>query len=96
MTFLRLLSQKAYQNFTFTCVNAVAWYNQRTFNYDQAIKLLGDNEQEFSAKGVRPNVIIDGCKVTLTTPSGRKRNFFCHLAAGIGHFSCHLAAGISS
>ena len=64
MTFLRLLSQKAYQNFTFTCVNAVAWYNQRTFNYDQAIKLLGDNEQEFSAKGVRPNVIIDGCKVT--------------------------------
>lgn len=62
MTFLRLLSQKAYQNFTFTCVNAVAWYNQRTFNYDQAIKLLGDNEQEFSAKGVRPNVIIDGCK----------------------------------
>lgn len=64
MTFLRLLSQKAYQNFTFTCTNAVAWYNQRTFNYDQAIKLLGDNEQEFSAKGVRPNVILDGCKVT--------------------------------
>ena len=35
MTFLRLLSQKAYQNFTFTCVNSVSWYNQRTFNYDQ-------------------------------------------------------------
>ena len=108
MTFLRLLSQKAHQNFTFTCVNSAAWYNQRTFNYDQvfsssffflgcffvfslkiflmwlviswpvyikqldsvhiccheqAIKLLGDNEQEFSAKGVRPNVILDGCKV---------------------------------
>ena len=62
MTFLRLLSQKAHQNFTFTCVNSAAWYNQRTFNYDQAIKLLGDNEQEFSAKGVRPNVILDGCK----------------------------------
>jgi len=62
MTFLRLLSQKAYQNFTFTCQNSAAWYNQRTFNYDQAIKLLGDNEQEFSAKGVRPNVILDGCK----------------------------------
>ena len=35
MTFLRLLSQKAHQNFTFTCVNSAAWYNQRTFNYDQ-------------------------------------------------------------
>ena len=31
--------------------------------HEQAIKLLGDNEQEFSAKGVRPNVILDGCKV---------------------------------
>lgn len=64
MTFLRLLSKSAYQNFTMTCVNSAAWYNQRTFNYDQAIKLLGDNEQEFSAKGVRPNVILDGCKVS--------------------------------
>ena len=63
MTFLRLLSQNAYQNITFTCVNSAMWYNQRTFKYDQAIKLLGDNEQEFSAQGVRPNVIIDGCKV---------------------------------
>lgn len=62
MTFLRLLSQNAYQNITFTCVNSAMWYNQRTFKYDQAIKLLGDNEQEFSAQGVRPNVIIDGCK----------------------------------
>lgn len=94
MTFLRLLSQKAYQNFTFTCVNSAAWYNQRTFNYDQvnislnqpkynrseyicndqiyclqAIKLLGDNEQEFSAKGVRPNVILDGCKVQFSSTS---------------------------
>merc|ERR1711911_278560 len=56
-------SQNAYQNITFTCVNSAMWYNQRTFKYDQAIKLLGDNEQEFSAQGVRPNVIIDGCKV---------------------------------
>lgn len=37
MTFLRLLSQKAHQNFTFTCVNSAAWYNQRTFNYDQVL-----------------------------------------------------------
>ena len=74
MTFLRLLSQKAYQNFTFTCVNSAAWYNQRTFNYDQAIKLLGDNEQEFSAKTLRPNVIIDGCKVW-TSPYSIKTNF---------------------
>lgn len=41
MTFLRLLSQKAHQNFTFTCVNSAAWYNQRTFNYDQVWHSVG-------------------------------------------------------
>ena len=78
MTFLRLLSQSAYQNVTFTCVNSAVWYNQRTFNYDQAIKLLGDNEQEFSAQGVRPNVIIDGCKVRRLIPKLHHHQYYNH------------------
>lgn len=51
MAFLRLSSEIAYQNFTYTCLNSVAWYNSNTHKYDMSIKLLGDNEQEFSSKG---------------------------------------------
>lgn len=66
MTFLRLLSQEAYQNFTYTCISSTAWYNSKTFKYDNAIKLLGENEQEFSydSPAIKPYVISDGCKVS--------------------------------
>lgn len=65
MTFLRLLSQDAYQNFTYTCINSVAWYNTNSYKYDLALKLLGENEQEFSydPPAVKPFIIADGCKV---------------------------------
>lgn len=63
MTFLRLLHQDAYQNFTYTCINSAAWYSVKTLNYDMAIKLLGDNEEEFNAELLKPYVIADGCKV---------------------------------
>ncbi|KAB0800186.1 hypothetical protein PPYR_05926 [Photinus pyralis] len=68
MTFLKLLSQDAYQNFTYSCINGVAWYNSKTMNNDLSIKLLGENEQEFSNTAIKPNVLIDGCK-TRTTKS---------------------------
>jgi hypothetical protein len=29
-----------------------------------AIKLLGENETEFSAEGIKPSVLSDGCKVS--------------------------------
>ena len=64
MTFLRLLSQEAYQNFTYTCINSAAWFNLKTNNHDMAIKLLGENETEFSAEGIKPSVLADGCKVS--------------------------------
>jgi len=64
MTFLRLLSQEAYQNFTYTCINSAAWFNLKTNNHDMAIKLLGENEIEFSTEGIRPSVLVDGCKVS--------------------------------
>lgn len=62
MTFLKLLSEEAYQNFTYTCINSVAWYNSKTQNFDMSVKLLGQNDQEFSATAVKPTILIDGCK----------------------------------
>lgn len=62
MTFLRLLSEEAYQNFTYTCINSVAWYNMKSRKYDLSIKLLGENEQEFSHLALKPYIIADGCK----------------------------------
>lgn len=65
MTFLRLLSQHGYQNFTYTCINSAAWYNTKTENHNLAIKILGENEQEFSHRsGVKPTIVSDGCKVS--------------------------------
>jgi collagen type V/XI/XXIV/XXVII alpha len=63
MTFLRLLSEEAHQNFTYTCINSVAWYDNNARNYDLALKLLGDNDDEFSAMRNKPNVEMDGCRV---------------------------------
>lgn len=65
MTFLRLLSQDAYQNFTYTCINSAAWYNLKTESFDMAIKLLGENEVEFGIDGIKPNIINDDCKVSI-------------------------------
>ena len=67
MTFLRLLSEEAHQNFTYTCINSVAWYDNNARNYDLALKLLGDNDDEFSAMRNKPNVEMDGCRVRHVT-----------------------------
>merc|ERR1712080_85389 len=57
LTFLRLMSREAHQNFTYTCINSAAWFDSRTGSYDSAIKLQGDNEVEFSAQENRPNIL---------------------------------------
>ncbi|KAG5880671.1 hypothetical protein JTB14_037568 [Gonioctena quinquepunctata] len=62
MAFLRLLSQEVHQNFTYTCANSIGWYNEKTYKYDMSIKLLGENQQEFSSNGLKPEIISDGCK----------------------------------
>jgi len=62
LTFLRLMSSQASQNFTYTCINSAAWYDSATGSYDKAIKLQGDNEDEFTAEENKPNIIMDGCK----------------------------------
>lgn len=62
MTFLRLLSQEGYQNFTFSCVNSVAWFDQEANSFARSIKILGENGKEFGALEQRPLVLFDGCK----------------------------------
>ena len=66
MRFLRMLSENARQNFTYTCINAVAWYDSRARNYHSALTFLGDNEDEFSSRKNKPNVPFDGCKMRST------------------------------
>lgn len=65
-TFLRLMSTEAYQNFTYTCINSAAWYDNQAASYKNSIKLLGDNEDVFSSQRNKPNVLLDGCKTKST------------------------------
>lgn len=64
MTFLRLLSQEAYQNFTYACMNSVAWYSTKDESYDNAIRFLGENEIDigYDNSKIKPTVLVDGCK----------------------------------
>jgi collagen type V/XI/XXIV/XXVII alpha len=63
MRFLRLLSESARQNFTYTCINSVAWYDERARNYQKSIRFLGDNEDEFTSTKDKPKVTHDGCRI---------------------------------
>lgn len=65
MTFLRLLSEEGYQNFTYKCINSAAWFNAELKNFDSAIKFMGDNEMEigYDTDKLKPNVLVDGCEV---------------------------------
>lgn len=62
LNFLRLLSQEAYQNFTYTCINSFGWYNVLDFNYNSSLRLLGANDDEFSYTGINPQIVTDNCK----------------------------------
>ncbi|CAG2101914.1 unnamed protein product [Medioppia subpectinata] len=65
LTFLRLLSKRAYQTFTYQCINSVAWYSQQSKSYDYSIKFLGQNNQEFGFRSViKPEILDDGCKLS--------------------------------
>jgi collagen type V/XI/XXIV/XXVII alpha len=39
--FLRLLSSKATQKFTYDCTNSVGWFDEATGSYDSAVQLMG-------------------------------------------------------
>ena len=64
MSFLRLLSTKTSQKFTYYCSNSVAVYNQREQNFDLAMRLMGDNDHEFKTEKFGRAEVDDGCKVS--------------------------------
>lgn len=72
MTFLKLLSEEGYQNFTYTCINSVAWFDSKTQTFDLSLRLRGDNGLEFSHRSAKPFVITDGCK----SGKGKKQTVF--------------------
>lgn len=65
MNFLRILSEEARQNFTYTCINSVAWHSTKLDSYDLSIKLMSANEMEIGYDTTSPsiNVLDDGCRV---------------------------------
>ena len=64
MTFLKLLSSSARQNFTYICHQSVAWYDAKADNYDKALRFLGSNDEEMSYDN-NPFIktLSDGCSV---------------------------------
>lgn len=48
MTFLKLLSSAARQNFTYICHQSVAWFDAKADNYNKALRFLGSNDEEMS------------------------------------------------
>uniref|UniRef100_A0AAQ4NW57 Collagen, type XI, alpha 1b n=1 Tax=Gasterosteus aculeatus aculeatus TaxID=481459 RepID=A0AAQ4NW57_GASAC len=64
MTFLKLLSSSARQNFTYICHQSVAWYDAKADNYDKALRFLGSNDEEISYDNnlfIKP--LVDGCSL---------------------------------
>uniref|UniRef100_A0A3Q3WDH9 Fibrillar collagen NC1 domain-containing protein n=1 Tax=Mola mola TaxID=94237 RepID=A0A3Q3WDH9_MOLML len=62
MTFLRLLTASARQNFTYSCHQSVAWHDTTSDSYDKALRFLGANDEEMSYDN-NPYIkaISDGC-----------------------------------
>uniref|UniRef100_A0A4X2JRW1 Collagen type XI alpha 1 chain n=1 Tax=Vombatus ursinus TaxID=29139 RepID=A0A4X2JRW1_VOMUR len=62
MTFLKLLSASARQNFTYNCHQSVAWYDVTSDSYDKALRFLGSNDEEMSYDN-NPYIkaLYDGC-----------------------------------
>ncbi|XP_078685937.1 uncharacterized protein LOC144918779 isoform X2 [Branchiostoma floridae x Branchiostoma belcheri] len=62
LNYIQALSTRATQTFTFECSSAVAWYNWNTDGYDQAVRLLSNNENvlTYGTPGVK--TIYDGCQ----------------------------------
>lgn len=67
MTFLRLLSSRATQNFTYTCSRSAGWYDETLDSFEHALRFQGANEEEF-AHGtlLEPEVLSDECKVFIS------------------------------
>lgn len=76
MTFLKLLTASARQNFTYSCHQSVAWHDSTSNSYNKALRFLGANDEEMSY-GNNPYIkaISDGCAVSLASTHAQK-DFF--------------------
>lgn len=71
MTFLKLLSATAKQDFTYTCQNSAGWFDSASDSYQHALRFRGSNDEELTqAKSPFVNVVHDGCQVSATTCQG--------------------------
>lgn len=75
MTFLKLLSASARQNFTYNCHQSVAWHDAPSDSYDKALRFLGSNDEEMSYDN-NPYIkaLHDGCAVSRASKSLYKTN----------------------
>lgn len=66
MTFLKLLTASARQNFTYSCHQSAAWYDVSSGSYDKALRFLGSNDEEMSYDN-NPYIkaLYDGCAVSI-------------------------------
>ncbi|NXU28882.1 CO5A1 protein, partial [Thalassarche chlororhynchos] len=62
LTFLRLLSVSARQNFTYHCHHSVAWHSTTSGDHQRALRFLAANEEELSYD-TSPYIkaVMDGC-----------------------------------
>ncbi|KAK2507467.1 hypothetical protein MC885_011173 [Smutsia gigantea] len=62
MTFLKLLTASARQNFTYNCHQSAAWYDTSSGSHDKALRFLGSNDEEMSYDN-SPYIkaLYDGC-----------------------------------
>lgn len=65
MTFLKLLTASARQNFSYSCHQSVAWHDSTSDSYGKALRFLGSNDEEMSYDN-NPYIkaISDGCAVS--------------------------------
>lgn len=70
MTFLKLLTASARQNFTYHCHQSTAWYDVASGSYGKALRFLGSNDEELSHDN-SPHIqaLHDGCSVSMTSGS---------------------------
>lgn len=69
MTFLKLLSSAARQNFTYICHQSVAWFDAKANNYNKALRFLGSNDEEMSYDNTPfIKAVYDACSVRTSVP----------------------------
>lgn len=85
LTFLRLLSASARQNFTLTCQNAAAWYDARAASFARALRFRGANDEELGhdhpAAPIR--ALHDGCQVRSPSTPFAVFLVFCFFFGGV-------------